>query len=149
MNETQSQRVVIASESAFWEPRSPSILAGTGCKVTILSRNRPRPGGPEWQHVVWDTRSVGAWITCLDGRFRTLCNLAGRTMGLHEDTESTATKFSILESEATRVLGRCLPEPVPSPPPDLGTNECRDIYGDPPDLWCDEESPAGYGLARR
>lgn len=94
--------------------------------------------------MAWDARSVGAWTTCLDGAAG-LVNLVGRTVDCVKTPEH---RDEILRSrvEATRVLGIAC-QTVTSPPAAWVQMSTAHIYGDPPSVWCDEESPPGYGLA--
>lgn len=143
MNTSQPRRVVIAGGSGFLGVSLAYHLAAAGWQVTMLSRNQPRPEGP-WQHVAWDARSVGAWTACLDGAAG-LVNLVGRTVDCVKTPEHCD---EILRSrvEATRVLGIAC-RTVPSPPPVWVQMSTAHIYGDPPSVWSDEDSPTGYGLA--
>ena len=143
MNTSQSKRVVIAGGSGFLGVSLAYHLATAGWQVTMLSRNQPRPQGP-WQHVAWDARSSGKWAACLDGAAG-LVNLVGRTVDCVKTPEHCD---EILRSrvEATRVLGIAC-RTVPSPPPVWVQMSTAHIYGDPPSVRCDEESPTGYGLA--
>lgn len=118
-------------------------LAAANWDVTILSRTRPRPQGP-WQHVNWDARSLGEWSACLDGAAG-LVNLVGRTVNCVK-TPDHCDEILRSRVEATRVLGRaCLG--VDRPPPVWVQMSTAHIYGDPPSVQCDEDSPTGYGLA--
>jgi len=143
VNTSQPRRVVIAGGSGFLGVSLAYHLAAAGWQVTMLSRNQPRPEGP-WQHVAWDARSVGAWTACLDGAAG-LVNLVGRTVDCVKTPEHCD---EILRSrvEATRVLGIAC-RTVPSPPPVWVQMSTAHIYGDPPSVWSDEDSPTGYGLA--
>ena len=143
MNTSQPRRVVVAGGSGFLGVSLAYHLAAAGWQVTMLSRNQPRPEGP-WQHVAWDARSVGAWTACLDGAAG-LVNLVGRTVDCVKTPEHCD---EILRSrvEATRVLGIAC-RTVPSPPPVWVQMSTAHIYGDPPSVWSDEDSPTGYGLA--
>lgn len=140
---SQPRRVVIAGGSGFLGVSLARHLAGLGWQVTTLSRNRPRLEGP-WQHVVWDARSVGAWTACLDGATG-LVNLVGRTVDCVK-TPDHCDEILRSRVEATRVLGIAC-RTVASPPPVWVQMGTAHIYGDPPEAWCDEESPTGYGLA--
>lgn len=143
MNASQRGRVVIAGGSGFLGVSLAYHLAAAHWRVTILSRNRPRPEGP-WQHVSWDARSAGAWTACLEGAAG-LVNLVGRTV---DCVKSPDHCDEILRSrvEATRVLGNAC-RTLNSPPPVWVQMSTAHIYGDPPSVLCDEGSPTGYGLA--
>jgi uncharacterized protein len=137
------RRVVIAGGSGFLGVSLAHHLAAGGWRVVILSRRRPRPAGP-WEHVPWDARSLGAWTACLDGAAG-LVNLVGRTVDCVK-TPDHCDEILRSRVEATRVLGAAC-RAVAAPPPAWVQMSTAHIYGDPPDVWCDEESPPGYGLA--
>lgn len=83
-------------------------------------------------------------MECLDGAAG-LVNLVGRTVDCVKTPEHCD---EILRSrvEATRVLGIAC-RTVASPPPVWVQMSTAHIYGDPPSVWCDEDSPTGFGLA--
>jgi uncharacterized protein (TIGR01777 family) len=72
-------------------------------------------------------------------------NLVGRSVDCIKTPDH---QDEILRSrvEATRVLGLAVRK-VDSPPPLWVQMSTAHIYGDPPDIVCDEDSPFGYGLA--
>lgn len=143
MPASQPRRVVIAGGSGFLGVSLAHHLAAARWQVTMLSRNRPRPEGP-WQHVAWDARTVGPWTACLDGAAG-LVNLVGRTVDCVK-TPDHCDEILRSRVEATRVLGVAC-RAVASPPPVWVQMSTAHIYGDPPSVWCDEDSPAGFGLA--
>ena len=137
------KRVVIAGGSGFLGTSLATHLVECGWQVTVLARSRPRVilG---WDVVSWDARSTGDWRRVLDGADG-LVNLVGRTV----DCVKTPDRCDeILRSrvEATRVLGVACRE-VAAPPPAWVQMSTAHIYGDPPEVVCDEQSPTGYGLA--
>lgn len=138
-----SQRVVIAGGSGFLGISLAEHLAAAGWRVTILSRQRPRPTGP-WEHVPWDARSLGSWSSCLDGAAG-LVNLVGRTVDCVK-TPDHCDEILRSRVESTRVLGAAC-RTVANPPPAWVQMSTAHIYGDPPTAICDEHSPTGYGLA--
>jgi uncharacterized protein len=142
VNAPQSKRVVIAGGSGFLGVSLAHHLTAAKWQVTVLSRNRPRAEGP-WQHVAWDARSVGEWAACLDGAAG-LVNLVGRTVDCIK-TPDHCDEILRSRVEATRVLGIAC-RSVTSPPPVWVQMSTAHIYGDPPSVRCDEESPTGYGL---
>ena len=143
MHESQPKRVVIAGGSGFLGVSLAYHLAAANWRVTILSRNQPRPTGP-WQHVAWDARSAGTWAACLDGAAG-LVNLVGRTVDCVK-TPDHCDEILRSRVEATRALGVAC-RSVTSPPPVWVQMSTAHIYGDPPSVRCDEDSPTGYGLA--
>jgi len=136
-------RVVIAGGSGFLGISLASHLASKGWSVAILSRHRPRREGP-WTHVEWDARSLGAWSRVLEGA-RGLVNLVGRSV---DCVKTPDHQDEILRSrvEATRALGLAV-RSVETPPRVWVQMSTAHIYGDPPRVVCDEDSPFGYGLA--
>jgi len=139
----QSRTVVIAGGSGFIGVSLATHLAARGLPVVILSRRAPRPTG-KWRHVAWDARTVGDWKRDLDGA-RAVVNLVGRTV---DCVKTPDHQDEILRSrvEATRVLGAAM-RSVNAPPPAWVQMSTAHIYGDPPEIVCDESSPFGYGLA--
>lgn len=139
----QFGRVLIAGGSGFLGVSLATHLASTGGSVVILSRHAPRVAGP-WQHVQWDARTLGPWIRELEGA-AALVNLVGRTVDCIKTPDH---QDEILRSrvEATRVLGAAMRQ-IDRPPPVWVQMATAHIYGDPPSVLCDEDSPLGYGLA--
>lgn len=135
--------VVIAGGSGFLGVSLANHLATPGRPVVILSRNRPRPDGP-WRHVAWDARTLGEWRREMDGAAG-LVNLVGRTV---DCVKTPDRRDEILRSrvEATRVLGEAM-RAVDAPPPAWVQMSTAHIYGDPPRVVCDEDSPFGCGFA--
>jgi uncharacterized protein (TIGR01777 family) len=136
-------RVVIAGGSGFLGVNLARFWGEKGVRVTILSRRRPRATG-EWAFAEWDARSVGDWRGVLDGA-AAVVNLAGRTVDCIKSPDNCD---EILRSrvEATTVLGQAMRD-IENPPPVWVQMSTAHIYGDPPEVVCDEESPPGYGLA--
>ena len=137
-----NRRVVIAGGSGFLGLAIATHLNSLGAEVVILSRGTP-PVGP-WSHAGWDGRTVGDWRQCLDGA-ACLMNLAGRSVDCIKTPDH---QDEILRSriESTRALGAAL-RTVASPPPVWVQMSTAHIYGDHPNVWCDEDSATGYGLA--
>jgi NAD dependent epimerase/dehydratase family enzyme len=135
-----SGKVVIAGGSGFLGVSLATHLARQGVEVVILSR-RPAAG---FHHVAWDARSLGPWTACLDGAAG-LVNLVGRTVDCIKTPDH---RDEILRSrvEATRVLGEAC-RAVANPPPVWVQMSTAHLYGDPPEVRCDESSPFGEGLA--
>jgi len=143
VSSSQSKRVVIAGGSGFLGVSLAFHLSAANWQVIILSRNRPRPEGP-WQYVAWDARSAGKWAECLDGAAG-LVNLVGRTVDCVK-TPDHCDEILRSRVEATRALGIAC-RSVTSAPPVWVQMSTAHIYGDPPSVLCDEDSPTGYGLA--
>lgn len=143
MHDHVDGRVVIAGGSGFLGLNLARVLADRGCEVVILSRHPPAVSGP-WRHVGWDARTLGDWIHTLAGA-SALVNLVGRSV---DCVKTPDHQDEILRSrvESTRVLGHALER--------LGHSirvwvqmSTAHIYGDPPELDCDEEAAFGTGLA--
>lgn len=137
------RRIVIAGGSGALGLSLAAHLAALGAKVTLLSRHAPATPGP-WTHAHWDARTPGGWVAQLEGAAG-LVNFAGRTV---DCIKSADHQDEILRSwvEATRVLGSALRR-ISTPPPVWVQMSTAHIYGDPPEVVCDEDSPFGYGLA--
>jgi uncharacterized protein len=135
--------IVIAGGSGFLGVSLAAHLTDLGHAVVVLSRRPPKVSGP-WRHVTWDARTVGSWCKELDHAVG-LVNLTGRSV---DCVKTPDHQDEILRSrvESTRVLGLAL-RAVDAPPPVWVQMSSAHIYGDPPEAWCTEDSPPGYGLA--
>lgn len=140
---TGGGRVVIAGGSGFLGQGLARYLVGRGRDVVVLSRHA-RPGVAAGRHLPWDARTVGEWWRTLDGA-DALVNLAGRSVDCVK-TPDHCDEVLRSRVESTRALGRAL-DRVSAPPPVWVQMSTAHIYGDPPDLVCDEDSAFGYGLA--
>lgn len=141
-----ANRVVIAGGSGFLGVSLAAHLAARGYEIVVLSRTPPRPRVPvgNWRHVSWDARTTGPWVEALDNA-RAVVNLTGRTV---DCVKTPDHQDEILRSrvESTLVLGRAMGA-VSAPPPVWVQMSTAHIYGDPPSVVCDEDSPFGIGLA--
>ncbi len=135
--------VVIAGGSGFLGRNLARCLGQQGCQVILLSRHAPAEQGP-WEHVAWDARSLGDWVRVLQ-EAAGLVNLVGRSVDCPKTPEHCD---EILRSrvEATEVLGKAMRQ-IDNPPPVWVQMSTAHIYGDPPEVVCDEQSALGYGLA--
>jgi uncharacterized protein (TIGR01777 family) len=138
-----SGRIVIAGGSGFLGISLARHLAGCGASVVVLSRSAPKVAGA-WRHVPWDARTLGEWKLELEDAAG-LVNLVGRSV---DCIKTRDRQDEILRSrvEATRVLGEAM-RSATSPPPVWVQMSTAHIYGDPPELVCDEDSPFGFGFA--
>ena len=136
-------RVVIAGGTGFIGTNLAGHLADLGCEVVLLSRHVPEAPGP-WEHAVWDGRTVGDWAKHLEGA-AAVVNLAGRTVDCIK-TPDHCDEILRSRVEATLVLGKAM-RGIKNPPPVWVQMATAHIYGDPPDLVCDEDSSFGFGLA--
>lgn len=136
-------KIVIAGGSGFLGTNLAEHLHALGCEVVTISRHPVTVAGG-WDHRTWDGRTLGEWADALDGA-TALVNLAGRTVDCIKSPDHCD---EILRSrvESTRVLGQAVRH-VKSPPNVWVQMSTAHIYGDPPTAVCDEDSPAGYGLA--
>ena len=134
---------MIAGGSGFLGISLAKHLSSRGASVVILSRNAPRVSGP-WSHLSWDARTLGEWKSALDGAAG-LINLVGRSVDCIKTPDH---QDEILRSrvEATRALGHAM-RSVTYPPPVWVQMSTAHIYGDPPNLVCDEDSSFGSGFA--
>lgn len=139
----RSGPIVIAGGSGFLGISLATHLSAAGTSVVILSRNTPRVAGP-WRHVPWNARTPGEWMSVLDGAAG-LVNLVGRSVDCIK-TPDHCDEILRSRVEATRVLGVACRK-VASPPPVWVQMATAHIYGDPPSVVCDEDSPFGYRLA--
>lgn len=142
-DESNNGPIVIAGGSGFLGISLATHLVAAGRSVVILSRRVPGPRGP-WRHVSWDARTLGDWRESLDGTAG-LVNLVGRSV---DCIKTPGHQDEILRSrvEATHVLGLAV-RAIQSPPPVWVQMSTAHIYGDPPEVMCDEDSPPGVGLA--
>lgn len=142
-NHSPKKRVVIAGGTGFLGLNLAKYLRAQGCAVTLVSRT-PTAGDVSWDHVPWDGRTVGSWAECLDGA-EALVNLVGRSVDCVK-TPDHCDEILRSRVEATRVLGEALARQT-SPIPVWVQMSTAHIYGDPPEIICDEDSAFGYGLA--
>ena len=140
---TRSGRVVIAGGTGFLGQSLARYLTATGRDVMVLSR-RPPARAPAWTHTTWDARTVGDWVRYLDGA-DALVNLAGRTVDCVK-TPDHCDEILRSRVDSTTVLGRAL-QNVTRLPGVWVQMATAHIYGDPPEVVCDEDSPFGFGLA--
>ena len=139
----RKRRIVIAGGTGFLGLNLARFLGGLGCEVILLSRHRPVEDS-RWRHVTWDARTVGDWVSILDGA-TALVNLTGRSVDCVK-TPDHCDEILRSRVEATEVLGHALRR-VQSPPPVWVQMATAHRYGDPPDTVCEENAAFGYGLA--
>ena len=137
-------KIILAGGSGFVGISLSTHLAAGGASIVILSRHPPKVGGP-WRHVPWDARTLGNWHHELDGGAAALVNLAGRSVDCIKTPDH---QDEILRSrvEATRVLGQAVRHGSNSPA-SLGSDRAPHIYGDPPQIVCEEDACFGAGFA--
>lgn len=145
------RRIVIAGGSGFIGLSLAERLACAGDDVVVLSRGaapseRRTPIGCA-RRVPWTGRRGGSrepWWEEVD-RAAAIVNLAGRSVNC---VKSPDRRDEILRSrvESTLALGEAV-RAATHPPPVWVQMSTAHIYGDPPEVICDESSPTGYGLA--
>ena len=138
-----SGKVVVAGGTGFLGLNLARYLAEAGCEVVLISRNAPKANGP-WKHAKWDGRTVGDWAVCLEDA-SALVNLAGRTVDCIK-TPDHCDEILRSRVESVQELGEALRD-IRNPPPVWVQMATAHVYGDPPEVMCDEDSFFGYGLA--
>jgi uncharacterized protein (TIGR01777 family) len=141
MASTTGGRVVIAGGSGFLGVSLSQHLTKLGFDVVVLSRGSPARGT---RTVAWDARTLGPWVSELNNA-TALVNLVGRTVDCIK-TPDHCDEILRSRVESTRILGAACRQ-VAMPPPVWAQMSTAHIYGDPPSVICDEDSPFGYGLA--
>jgi uncharacterized protein (TIGR01777 family) len=136
-------RVVIAGGTGFLGTHLAHHLSALGCQVVVLGRHAVTSAGP-WLSVRWDARHVGDWVAHLDGA-TALVNYAGRSVDCIK-TPDHCDEILRSRVEATRVLGQAC-RAVATPPRTWVQMSTAHIYGDPPEVVCDESAAFGYGMA--
>lgn len=137
------ERIVIAGGTGFLGHNLAQHLVDLGYEVVVMSRHEAVVN-PRWRHAVWDARTVGDWVQHLDGA-GALVNLAGRTVDCIK-TPDHCDEILRSRIESTEVLGHAL-RSVKTLPRVWVQMSTAHIYGDPPDLVCDEDAATGWGLA--
>lgn len=139
----QPGRFVIAGGNGFLGLALAEYLTAKGLEVVLLSRQAAKSSGP-WQCERWDARTLGEWKRVLDGASG-LVNLTGRSVDCIKTPDH---QDEIIRSrvESTRILGEAM-RAIDRPPPVWVQMSTAHRYGDPPQVWCDEDSPFGVGLA--
>jgi len=133
------KRVVLAGGSGFLGGALAKELLARDYEVVVLTRS-PREQTDGIKEILWDGKNSGEWIQSLDGA-EAVVNLAGRNI------KCRYTPENLRELKASRVdsvyaiaaaLGR-----VARPPRAWAQAGAVGFYGDPKELLCDENSPAG------
>jgi hypothetical protein len=68
-------KIVITGGSGFLRVNLAQALLASDYEVCLISRNPPKIKG-DWKYVSWNARSLGEWVTELDGA-GAIVNLAG------------------------------------------------------------------------
>ena len=138
-------RIVIAGGSGFLGLNLARHLAASDRDVVVLIyRDIGQISTDHGGTLSGDARTLGDWVDQLDG-CAGLVNLVGRTVDCVKTPEHCD---EILRSrvESTKVLGDAVGQ-IKNPPPVWVQMSTAHIYGDPPEVVCDENSAFGYGLA--
>lgn len=143
MSDQPSKRIVIAGGTGFLGLNLARELRSSGCDVVLISRHAP-DSREAWRHVAWDGRTLGDWVHVLDGA-SVLVNLVGRTVDCIK-TPDHCDEILRSRVESTRVLGEALRSLGTSLPVWVQMSTAH-IYGDPPEIVCDEDAAFGHGLA--
>ena len=138
-----SGHIVIAGASGFLGASLARHLSKAGHSVVLLSRRKPHSSVPG-QFVPWDARSMGDWCQDLNGAGG-LVNLVGRSVDCIK-TPNHCDEILRSRVESVEVLGAAM-RTIDSPPPVWVQMSTAHIYGDPPEVVCNEDSSFGYGLA--
>jgi len=135
--------IVIAGGTGFLGLNLTHELRKAGREIVLLSRRPPRSDpGCVWER--WDARTVGDWARHLDGA-AALVNLAGRSVDCVK-TPDHCDEILRSRVESTVALGRAVKQ-VNTPPPVWAQMSTAHLYGDPPEVVCDEDAAFGCGLA--
>jgi len=135
--------VVIAGGTGFIGASLARHLTDLGYEVVLVSRNAPKKDST-WEYAQWDGRTVGEWAKHLESA-AAVVNLAGRTVDCIK-TPDHCDEILRSRVEATLTIGKALKN-IAKPPPVWVQMATAHIYGDPPEVVCDEGSTFGFGLA--
>ncbi len=142
-DQQQSQKIVVAGGTGFLGLNLARSLIDLNYDVVLLSRNPPTDSG-KWKHHLWDGRTLGDWVSQLDGA-GAIVNLAGKSVDCIK-TPDHCDEILRSRVEATLVLGRAIRK-IKKPPSVWVQMSTAHRYGDPPVVVCDEDSVFGFGLA--
>ena len=137
-----SRRIVIAGGTGFIGTSLSQALIARGDEVVVLGRRAP--AAHPARCVVWDARSLGDWVAELDGADG-IVNLVGRSVDCRK-TPDHCDEILRSRVESTRVIGQACAQLTQVPAVWVQMSTAH-IYGDPPELICDEDAAFGYGLA--
>lgn len=136
-------RVVLAGGSGFLGRALADHLAAAGYDIVVLTRS-PHPRAGRVRELGWDGRTVGSWLSALDGA-AAIVNLTGRSVDCRYTPEN---RREIIASRVNSVraigaaIGQCT-----QPPAAWVQAGSLAIYGDAGDRVCDETAPHGDGFA--
>lgn len=136
------KRCVLAGGSGFLGSALADYLVRSGYEVIVLTRSPSITS--EIRQVQWDGKTLGAWITTLDGA-DAIINLTGKSVICRYTPEN---KKEIVNSriDSVRVLSEAI-ESCKRPPPAWVQCGSLAVYGDAGETICDEEAPPGEGFS--
>ncbi|RFM30096.1 TIGR01777 family oxidoreductase [Deminuibacter soli] len=138
------QKIVLAGGSGYLGTVLAGYYRSRAKEVIILSR-KPRPDDGNISTVVWDARTTGSWLKCLEGADM-LINLCGKNVNCRYTPEN---KKAIVLSRTvpTRLLGEAIA--LLQQPPQLWINvTSATIYRHAEDRPQDElTGETGYGFS--
>jgi uncharacterized protein (TIGR01777 family) len=136
-------RVVLAGGSGFLGQALAKALVGKGYQVVVLTRGAHREG-TAIRYLHWDGETLGDWSQSVEGA-KALVNFTGRSVNCRHTPEH---RREIMESRvnSVRVLGEAVSR-CTQPPEVWVQAGSLAIYGDPDDLWCDEDAPHADGFS--
>jgi len=135
-------RIILAGGSGFLGQSLAKTLCEKGNEIIILGRAASHQA--QWaRHAQWDGRTMGEWASLLDGA-QAVVNLTGRSVNCRHTPEN---RREIINSRgnSVRVLGEAIAQ-TSHPPAVFVQASSLAIYGDPGELWCDEDAAYGEGF---
>ncbi len=141
--ELAGKHIIVAGGTGFVGTSLALYLVEKECKVTVLSR-LPMKKRAGLEYAQWDGRRTGDWCQLLEGA-HAIVNLTGRSVNCVK-TPETLDEIVRSRVEATRALGAAIRQ-VQRPPSVWVQLTTSHIFGDPPQLLCDEDSAYGIGWA--
>ncbi len=140
-----SPHIVVAGGTGFIGRHFAAKAWEAGYRCTLVARHRPADLPAHCDFSAWDGRTAqGDWVERLNGA-AAVVNVAGRTVDCIK-TPDHCDEILRSRVESVEAIGKALTQ-VEVPPPVWVQMSTAHIYGDPPALWCDEDSALGYGLA--
>ncbi|MFK7789445.1 MAG: TIGR01777 family oxidoreductase [Phycisphaeraceae bacterium] len=143
MTEIKDKGVLIAGGTGFLGQVLARHLEALGRPVVVLGRHKPADHCAG-RFVKWDGRTVGDWASELVGA-SAVVNLTGRTVDCRK-TPDRCDEILRSRVESVNVLGEALRACEDRPRVWVQAATAH-IYGDPPEVICDESAEFGYGLA--
>jgi uncharacterized protein (TIGR01777 family) len=135
------KRVVLAGGSGFLGCALARLLLGKNYEVVVLTRS-PREREDGVKEVAWNGKSLGDWVSYLDGA-HAVVNLAGRSVNCRHTPENVReineSRINSVNTVAAAIHN------VAQPPRVWVQAGSLAIYGDLEDQWCEEGTPSGQG----